>query len=64
VDERVRRRHLDQLAAELRRRLVERRRSQAASGGAKLAPLPEAVRELVDEDAAILEPGRAPAWSS
>jgi pilus assembly protein CpaF len=54
VDGRVRRGHLDELAAELRRRLVERRRAEAASGGA-LGPLPEAVRELVDEDAAILE---------
>jgi pilus assembly protein CpaF len=56
VDDLVRRRHLDDLAAELRRRLVERRRAQAASGGAALGPLPEAVGELVDEDAAILEP--------
>jgi pilus assembly protein CpaF len=56
VDDRVRRRHLDDLAAELRRRLVERRRAQAASGGGALVPLPDAVRELVDEDAAILEP--------
>jgi pilus assembly protein CpaF len=55
VDERVRRRHLDQLASELRRRLIERRRAEAA-GGATLAPLPAAVRELVDEDAAVLEP--------
>jgi pilus assembly protein CpaF len=56
VDEHVRRRHLDLLAAELRRRLVERRRAQAASGKGELVPLPEAVRRLVDEDAAILEP--------
>jgi pilus assembly protein CpaF len=56
VDDRVRLRHLDELAAELRRRLVDRRRAEAASRGAKLAPLPEVVRELVDEDAAILEP--------
>jgi pilus assembly protein CpaF len=56
VDERVRRTHLDRLAAELRRRLVERRRAQAAAGGAKLGPLPDAVRALVDEDAAILAP--------
>jgi pilus assembly protein CpaF len=56
VDDRVRRRHLDELAAELRRRLVERRRAQAASGG-ELSPLPEAVGRLVDEDAAILESG-------
>jgi pilus assembly protein CpaF len=55
VDERVRRKHLDELAAELRRRLVERRRAQAASGGAAMGPLPDAVRELVDEDAAILD---------
>jgi pilus assembly protein CpaF len=55
VDERVRRKHLDDLAAELRRRLVERRRAQAASGGAAMGPLPDAIRELVDEDAAILE---------
>jgi pilus assembly protein CpaF len=56
VDARVRRRHLDELAAELRRRLVERRRAEAASGGAKLTPLPEAVRALVEEDAGLLEP--------
>jgi pilus assembly protein CpaF len=55
VDERVRQRHLDELAAELRRRLVERRRAQAASGGAAMSALAEAVRELVDEDAALLE---------
>ncbi|MFL5908096.1 MAG: ATPase, T2SS/T4P/T4SS family, partial [Solirubrobacterales bacterium] len=56
MDDRVRLRHLDELAAELRRRLVDRRRAEAASRGAKLAPLPKVVRELVDEDAAILEP--------
>jgi pilus assembly protein CpaF len=55
VDDRVRRRHLDELAAELRRRLIERRRAQAASGG-ELGPLPDAVSELIDDDAAILEP--------
>jgi pilus assembly protein CpaF len=55
VDDRVRRRHLDELAAELRRRLIERRRAQAASGG-ELGSLPDAVSELVDHDAAILEP--------
>jgi pilus assembly protein CpaF len=55
VDERVRRRHLDQLAAELRRRLIERRRTEAAAG--RSSPnLPDAVRHLVDEDAAVLEP--------
>jgi pilus assembly protein CpaF len=56
VDERVRRRHLDELASELRRRLIERRRAQAAAGEAALVPLAEAVRELVDDDAAVLEP--------
>ena len=55
MDERVRRTHLDELAAELRSRLVGRRRALAASGGSALGPLPDAVRELVDEDAAILE---------
>ena len=55
MDERVRRRHLDELARELRHRLIERRRAQAAAGAGTLAPLPEAVRELVDEDAAVLE---------
>jgi pilus assembly protein CpaF len=56
VKERVRRRHLDELAVELRRRLIERRRAQAAAGAEALGALPEAVRRLVDEDAAILEP--------
>ena len=55
MDDRVRRRYLDELAAELRRRLIERRRAQAASGG-ELGSLPDAVSELIDDDAAILEP--------
>ena len=55
MDDRVRRRHLDELAAELRRRLIERRRAQAASG-VELGSLPDAVSELIDDDAAILEP--------
>ncbi len=55
MDERVRRGHLDALAGELRRRLIERRRAEAAAGGGALAPLPDAVRELVDEGAAVLE---------
>jgi len=46
---------MDELAAELRRRLIDRRRTQAASGEPSPAPLPDAVRELVDEEAAILE---------
>jgi pilus assembly protein CpaF len=56
VDVLVRRRHLEELAAELRRRLIERRRAQAAAGEANPGPLSEAVSELVAEDAAILEP--------
>ena len=56
MDDRVRRRHLDQLAAELRRRLIERRRAEAAAGVSSRAPLPEAVHELVEHDAAMLEP--------
>ena len=56
MEESIRRKHLDRLAAELRGRLVERRRTQAAAGGAKLGPLPDAVQSLVDEDAAILAP--------
>jgi pilus assembly protein CpaF len=56
VDDQVRRRHLDRFAAELRRRLIERRRAEAASGKSDPIPLPAAVRELVDTDAAILEP--------
>jgi pilus assembly protein CpaF len=55
VDPDVRRRHLDRLAAELRHRLVERRRAEAAAGRSDPAPLSQAVRVLVDEDAAVLE---------
>ena len=55
MEQAVRRRHLDGLASELRSRLIERRRSQAAAG-AELEPLPDAVRALVDTDAAVLEP--------
>jgi pilus assembly protein CpaF len=55
VDDRVRHRHLDELATELRRRLIERRRGEAAAGAGPLCPLPQAVRKLVDEDAAVLE---------
>jgi pilus assembly protein CpaF len=56
VEERVRRGHLDELAKELRSRLIVRRRAQAATGDRALGPLPEAVRKLVDQDAAVLEP--------
>ncbi len=46
--------HADALAVELRRRLIERRRAEAAAGSAPGADLPAAVRALVDADAAIL----------
>ena len=55
MEERVRRRHLEALAAELRARRVEQRRTEAAAG-AELRPLPEAVVALVDGEAAVLEP--------
>jgi pilus assembly protein CpaF len=54
MDDAVRARHLDQLAAELRGRLIERRRAEAAAGVREQAPLAEAVRELVEADAALL----------
>ncbi|HEX2393358.1 MAG TPA: CpaF family protein [Solirubrobacterales bacterium] len=50
----MRERHLAELAASLRTRLVERRRAEAAVGRAAEAALPAAVRELVDEQAALL----------
>jgi pilus assembly protein CpaF len=46
--------HARIVAAELRVRLVERRRAQAASGSERLADLEAAVGELVDESAAVL----------
>jgi pilus assembly protein CpaF len=55
MDERVRRRHLELLADELRARLVRRRRADAAGGG-ELLPIPDSVAELVAVDAAVLEP--------
>ena len=55
MDDSVRRRHLDELASELRLRLIERRRAEA-SGGATPPPLAEAVTALVAEEAAVLEP--------
>jgi pilus assembly protein CpaF len=49
--------HAEALAAELRRRLVERRRAEAAAGRAAGEDLTEAVRTLVDDEAAILPTG-------
>jgi pilus assembly protein CpaF len=48
--------HLEALAAELRRRLLERRRAEAAAGKAPGADLPAATRELVEAEAAMLPP--------
>ncbi|HUB98577.1 MAG TPA: CpaF family protein [Solirubrobacterales bacterium] len=50
----ARERDLLELAAVLRGRLVERRRAEAASGKPVAGELGEAVRELVEEDAALL----------
>ena len=50
----ARERHLAELAGELRHRLIERRRVEAASGRSPAADLPDEVRALVGEDAALL----------
>jgi pilus assembly protein CpaF len=53
-------RHAEALAADLRRRLVERRRAEAAAGRGHGDDLEAAVSELVDDHAAVLsEPRRA-----
>jgi len=52
--------HAEELAGELRRRLIDGRRSEAAAGRSSAEPLSEAVQQLVDADAAILSrPRRA-----
>jgi pilus assembly protein CpaF len=48
----------EDLAVELRRRLVERRRSEAAAGRPASAALEDAVEQLVDAEAAVLSPPR------
>jgi len=52
----ARERHLTDLADELRYRLIERRRVEAATGDPAAVDLPEEVRALVDEEAALLRP--------
>ena len=47
-------RHAEALAADLRRRLLERRRAEAAAGRPSGEELEAAVAELVDEHAAVL----------
>ncbi len=49
--------HVGVLAAELRLRLVERRRAQATTGEEPPGDLETAIRELVDERAALLSEG-------
>ena len=51
-------RHAEGLAAELRERLVERRRSDAAAGRRGPPALEVAVREVVERDAALLSRSR------
>jgi pilus assembly protein CpaF len=53
----ARERDIAELAGALRARLVERRRTEAASGRAGGDDLGEAVRELVDGEAVLLGPG-------
>jgi pilus assembly protein CpaF len=50
--------HAEALAAELRRRLAERRRADAAAGRRDATSLADAVAKLVAEEAAILSPRR------
>jgi pilus assembly protein CpaF len=51
-------RHAESLAADLRRRLLERRRAEAAAGRPSGEGLEEAVAELVEDHAAALSEGR------
>jgi pilus assembly protein CpaF len=51
-------RHTEALAAELRRRLIERRRADAAAGRESGTDLEAAVAELVDREAELLSDGR------
>ena len=56
----ARERHTKALAAELRRRLIERRRAEAAAGRPSSDDLADAVRILVEREAAVLSaPTRA-----
>jgi pilus assembly protein CpaF len=49
--------HLEALAAELRRRLIDQRRAEAAAGEPAAGALEDGVRELVEGDAAVLSAG-------
>lgn len=50
----TRERHVEALADSLRARLIERRRIEAAGGHSPVAELPDEVRDLVEEEAALL----------
>jgi pilus assembly protein CpaF len=50
----VRERYVEELAGELRGRLIERRRLEAAAGRSPIVELPAEVRDLVAEEAALL----------
>jgi pilus assembly protein CpaF len=50
----ARERHIEELAASLRVRLIERRRVEAAAGRMPASELPDEVRDLVGEEAALL----------
>ncbi|MFL5902110.1 MAG: CpaF family protein [Solirubrobacterales bacterium] len=50
----ARERHIEELAASLRGRLIERRRAEAAAGRVPASELPDEVRDLVEEEAALL----------
>ena len=50
----ARERHIEELADSLRLRLIERRRLRAAAGRSSTLDLPDEVRELVEEEAALL----------
>ncbi|MBS1891007.1 MAG: CpaF family protein [Actinobacteria bacterium] len=52
----ARERHIAEVATSLRGRLVERRRAEAAAGRLRAPDIEQTVRELVDEEAAILAP--------
>jgi pilus assembly protein CpaF len=49
--------HAEQVAADLRARLIDRRRAEAAAGRPAGKELPDAVEGLVEQDAAVLSPG-------
>ncbi len=50
----ARQRHLEELAASLREKLIERRRAGATAGGAPAVGFDDEVRQLVDVEAALL----------